>query len=224
MKNPKAKMWLKLVVTSVLLGLTLFLAAGTINYWQAWAYLGVAVVSSILLTLSIIKDPILLESRSRYGPSAEKRPIQKIIALCCGILAIAAFIVPALDRRFAWSHVPTWLSMVGDLLIAIGIWMVFRVFKENSFASSTVEIASNQKVISTGPYAIVRNPMYASAAVYFIGVSLALGSYWGLITSALAILGLVWRLLDEERFLAENLPGYTEYCTKVRWHLIPKIF
>jgi len=217
-------MWLTLVITSVLIGLTLFLAAGTISYWQAWAYLGVGVVSSVLLTLAVVKDPILLESRTRYGPAAEKRTTQKIIVLCSGIPAVATFIVPALDRRFGSSHVPSWLSIMGDLLIAVGIWMVFRVFKENSFASSTVEIASDQKVISTGPYAIVRNPMYASATVYLIGISLALGSYWGLIASVLTILGFVWRLFDEEKFLAQNLPGYTKYCAKVHWHLIPGIF
>jgi protein-S-isoprenylcysteine O-methyltransferase Ste14 len=144
--------------------------------------------------------------------------------LCAGVPAIAAFIVPAIDRRFGWSSVPPWLSIAGDLLILIAMWMVYRVFKENSFGSTTVEIANDQKVISTGPYAIVRNPMYASAAVYFVGISLALGSYWGLIASVLTILGLVWRLFAEEKFLAQNLPGYTEYCAKVRWHLIPGIF
>ncbi len=102
--------------------------------------------------------------------------------------------------------------------------MVYRVFKENSFGSTTVEITNGQRVITTGPYAIVRNPMYSSAAVYFIGLPLALGSYWGLITSVLTIFGLVWRLSDEEQFLAEHLPGYAEYCAKVRWHLIPGIF
>jgi protein-S-isoprenylcysteine O-methyltransferase Ste14 len=171
-----------------------------------------------------MKDPILLESRTKFGPTAEQRLIQKIIVLCAGLPAIAAFIVPALDRRFGWSNMPWWLSPAGDLLILAGMWMVYRVFKENSFGSATVEIATDQRVISTGPYAIVRNPMYASAAVYFIGTSLALGSYWGLIPSVLTILGLVWRLFDEEKFLSRNLPGYTEYCAKVRWHLIPGIF
>ncbi len=217
-------MWLGLVVMSVLIGLALILAAGTLNYWQAWVFLGVGAVSSVLLTLSMIKNPILLENRIKYGPTAEKRTIQKIIVLCAGIPAIAAFIVPALDRRFGWSNVPFWLSIAGDILIIVSMWMVYRVFKENSFGSATVEVANDQKVISTGPFAIVRNPMYACAAVYFIGTSLALGSYWGLIASILTILGLVWRLFDEEKFLAQNLPGYTEYCAKVRWHLIPGIF
>jgi protein-S-isoprenylcysteine O-methyltransferase Ste14 len=104
------------------------------------------------------------------------------------------------------------------------MWMVYQVFRENSFGSAKVEVQQDQRVISTGPYAIVRNPMYASAAVYFLGLSLALGSYWGLIASFLTLLGLVWRLFDEERFLAQNLPGYTDYCAKVPWHLIPGIF
>ena len=224
MKNPKAKMWFLLVIAFVIIGSALFLSAGTINYWQAWVYLGVVAVSSVLLTLSVIKDPILLESRTKIGPTVEKRPIQKIIVLCAQLPHIAAFIVPGLDRRFGWSSVPSWLSIVGNFLIIVSLWMVYLVFKENSFGSSTVDIAKDQKVISTGPYAIVRNPMYASAAVYFIGMSLALGSYWGLIASVLTILGLVWRLFDEEKFLAKNLPGYTEHCAKVRWHLIPGIF
>ncbi len=217
-------MWFAFVMVSVLIGLTPFVSAGTTNYWQAWIYLGVGAVSGVLLTLSIIRDPILLENRTKGGPNAEQRPIQKIVVLSTGLPAIAAFIIPGLDRRFGWSNVPSWLSIVGDLLIIVSLWMVYRVFKENSFGSTTVEITTGQRVITTGPYAIVRNPMYSSAAMYFIGLSLALGSYWGLIASVLTIFGLIWRLFDEEQFLAKNLPGYTEYCAKVRWHLIPGIF
>jgi protein-S-isoprenylcysteine O-methyltransferase Ste14 len=224
MMSPKTKLWLWTITATVLLGLALFLSAGTVNYWQAWVYLGVGAASTVPLTLHIIKDPILLEGRTKAGPIAEQRPLQKIIVACIAIPYIAAFIVPGLDYRFGWSRVPSWLSMVGDLSIIVAIWMVYRVFKENSYGSAIVEITQDQKVISTGPYAIVRNPMYSSAAVYFIGMSLALGSYWGLIPAALVILGLVLRLFDEEKFLAQNLPGYTDYCTKVRWHLIPGIF
>ncbi len=224
MKSPKAKMWLQLVVKFVLIASALFLAAGTFNYWQGRVFLGVGAVSSVLLTLYMTKNPTLVENRSKYGPAAEKRTSQKIIVLCAGIPAIATFIVPALDRRFGWSNMPFWLSIAGDLLILAGMWMVFRVFEANSFASATVEIAQDQQVISTGPYAIVRNPMYTSAAVYLVGTSLALGSYWGLIAAILTTLGLVWRLFDEEKFLAQNLPGYQEYCAKVHWHLIPRIF
>lgn len=224
MKNPKVKAWLSLIVSFALIGLALFLLAGTIQYWRAWIYLGVGAVSSVPLTLYIVNDPILLENRTKAGPAAEQRPTQKIIVLVVGLAGIAIFVVPGLDHRFDWSSVPPWLSIAGDLLILLSIWMVYRVFKENSFASATVEIGKDQKVISTGPYAIVRNPMYSSAAVYFIGLSLALGSYWGLIPAILTILGLVWRLFDEENFLAENLPGYREYCATVRWRLIPGAF
>jgi protein-S-isoprenylcysteine O-methyltransferase Ste14 len=224
MKSPAGKMWLALVVTFALMGLVLFLAAGTLDYWQAWAFLGVLVVSSVLVTLSLTTNPTLLENRSNYGPAAEKRAIQKIIVTCVGVAALATYLVPALDHRFGWSEVPSWLSVAGDFLILAAMWMVFRVFKANPFGSATVQIAKDHIVISTGPYAIVRNPMYASGVVYFIGTTLALGSYWGLIAAVLATLGFVWRLLDEERFLALNLPGYTEYCAEVRWHLIPGIF
>jgi len=224
MKNPKAKVWLWLIISFVVIGLALFVSAGTINYWQAWVYLAVGAASSVPLTLHIIKDPILLENRTKAGPTAEQRPIQKIIVACSGVPAIAAFIVPGLDYRFGWSSAPSWLSIIGNILIVVAMWMVYRVFKENSYGSATVEITQDQEVISTGPYAIVRNPMYSSAAVYFIGTSLALGSYWGLIPAILTILGLVWRLFDEEKFLAHNLPGYLDYCAKVRWHLIPGVF
>jgi protein-S-isoprenylcysteine O-methyltransferase Ste14 len=217
-------MWLTLAVNCVVLGCAQFVAAGTFKYWQAWVFIGVVTVCSVLLTLSMAKNPALLESRAKYGPGAEKRTIQKVIVLCAAVPGIATFLVPALDHRFGWSNVPWWLSVAGDVLIVAGLWMVNRVFEANAFASATVEIADDQKVISTGPYAVVRNPMYASAAVYLAGASLALGSYWGLIASGLTVLGLVWRLLDEEKFLAENLPGYTEYCAKVRWHLIPGVF
>ena len=217
-------MWLWLIISFVVIGLALFLSAGTINYWQAWVYLAVGAASSVPLTLHIIKDPILLENRTKAGPTAEQRPIQKIIEVCSGVPAIAAFVVPGLDYRLGWSSAPPWLSIIGDILIIVAMWMVYRVFKENSYGSATVEITQDQEVISTGPYAIVRNPMYSSAAVYFIGTSLALGSYWGLIPAILTILGLVWRLFDEEKFLAHNLPGYLDYCAKVRWHLIPGVF
>ena len=222
MKNRKVQVWLWLVASFTFIALALFLSAGTLNYWRAWVYLCVGAVSSVPLTLYIVSDPILLENRTKA--TAEQRPIQKIIVLCTGFAGIAAFIVPGLDHRFGWSRMPTWLSLAGNLLILLSMWMGYRVFKENYFASATIEISSDQKVISTGPYAVVRNPMYSSAALYFIGMSLALGSYWGLIPSVLTIVGLVVRLLDEEKFLAKNLPGYTEYRARVRSHLIPGIF
>jgi protein-S-isoprenylcysteine O-methyltransferase Ste14 len=176
--NPKARMWTSVVVSLVVIGLAIFVPAGTIAYWQAWVYLGTTAVTSTLLTLVTVRDPILLEGRTKVGPAAEKRPLQRLIVLCGAIPGIAAFVVPGIDRRLGWSRVPWWLCIVGDLLIVASMWMVGRVFKENSFGSATVGVVKGQKVVSTGPYAIVRHPMYASGAVYLVGLSLALGSYW----------------------------------------------
>jgi protein-S-isoprenylcysteine O-methyltransferase Ste14 len=224
MKNSKAKLWFMTFASFVFIALAIFLSAGTFAYWQAWGYLAATAVTSIPLAAYFAKDPILLENRTRIGPAAEQRKIQKVILTCAAVPFVAAFVVPALDHRFGWSYVPAWLSVAGDLLIIASMWMVYRVFKENSFGAATVEITSNQKVVSTGPYAIVRNPMYSCAVLYFIGLSLALGSYWGFAADFLAVLGLVWRLYDEENFLAQNLPGYPEYQAKVRWHLVPGIY
>ncbi|HEY2482641.1 MAG TPA: isoprenylcysteine carboxylmethyltransferase family protein [Caulobacteraceae bacterium] len=224
MNKLEAKAWTWLVAASAIMGFVLFLSAGTVQYWQAWVYLVVIVVCSVPVTLYMIKDPVLLESRTKFGPAAEQRPIQRLIVLVLFLPTIAVFIVPGLDHRFGWSNMPTWLCIVGDLLIAVSIWISYRVFKENAFGSSTIEVVKDQKVISTGPYALVRNPMYSSAVLFFIAMSLALGSYWGLIPAALTIPCFAWRLSDEEKFLAENLPGYTEYCAKVRWRLIPGVF
>lgn len=224
MKDQRTQAWLASAVVFVFMWLALFLSAGTIRYWQAWVYLGVLAASSVPLMLYMISDPVLLANRMKFGPAAEQRPLQKIIVASAGIPAVAAFIVPGLDRRFGWSDVPPWLAIAGDLLVLLSMWMVYQVFKANSFGSATVDIVKDQSVIDTGPYAIVRNPMYSSATLYFIATALALGSYWGLIPSALTILAFIWRLFDEEKFLTQNLPGYAAYCAKVRRHLIPGIF
>lgn len=224
MNNPQGKIWLQVAISMVFIGLALFLCAGTITYWQAWIYLVVVGVFSVLLTLSMTKDPVLLEGRTTFGPSAEQRPIQRVIVLSMGVPAIAAFILPGLDHRFGWSSVPSWLSIGGTLFLAVSLWLVYLVFKENSFGSATVGVVKDQKVISTGPYAVVRNPMYSCAAIFFVAMAFALGSYWDLIPAVLTILGLAWRLSDEENFLTQSLPGYEEYRAKVRWRLIPGIF
>ncbi|HUN53492.1 MAG TPA: isoprenylcysteine carboxylmethyltransferase family protein [Candidatus Sulfotelmatobacter sp.] len=224
MTSAQQKAWLWFGASLALMALVLLLAAGTVRYWHAWACLGVTAAANLPLTRYIAGNPRLLESRMRAGPSAERRPIQKLIVLCVMLPALAVLIVPGLDRRFGWSHVPAWLAVVGDALILLGMALAYRVFRENAFGSATIEIGAGQRVVSTGPYAIVRHPMYASAALYFIGMALGLGSWWGLVPALLAVLGLVWRLFDEETFLAENLPGYPDYCARVRRHLIPGIF
>jgi protein-S-isoprenylcysteine O-methyltransferase Ste14 len=207
------------------MGLLLFVPAGTARYWQAWIYLAVFFGSSLLITLYLMKkDPALLKRRLSGGPTAEKEKTQKIIMFFTTIGFIALLVVPALDHRFGWSRVPFYIVIAGDLLTALGFYIVFLVYKENTFAFATIRVACDQKVISTGPYAVLRHPMYAGSSLYLLGMPLALGSYWGLLVIAAAMPFLIWRLLDEERFLSKNLQGYTEYCAKVRWRLIPGVF
>ena len=119
---------------------------------------------------------------------------------------------------------PPYLSIIGDVLVALGLYFVFLVFKENTFTSAIIEIDDEQRVISTGLYALVRHPMYIGALVMLIGVPLALGSLWGLITIVPMVFVLVARLLDEEKFLAKNLAGYSEYQSRVRSRLLPLIW
>jgi protein-S-isoprenylcysteine O-methyltransferase Ste14 len=137
---------------------------------------------------------------------------------------IALLVVSALDYRFEWSTVPLSIVVAGDVLVAIGFYLISIVYRENTFTSATIELAENQKVISTGPYAIVRHPMYGSASLYLLGTPLALGSYWGLVPAAAIIPFLIWRLFDEEYFLAKNLPGYIDYQKRVRRRLIPFVW
>ena len=220
-----ARAWTGVVALALVMALLLFVPAGTVRYWQAWVYLAIFIGAAAIMTCDLLRrDRALLERRMVAGPTGETRPAQKVIMLFTSIGFVALLVVPALDYRFGWSTVPTGAVVVGGALVAIGFWLISRVYHENTFSAATVQIAENQRVISTGPYAIVRHPMYASALLYLVGTPLALGSYWGLIPSALTTLGLVWRLFDEEKFLAKNLPGYAEYCAKVRWHLIPGIF
>ena len=225
MKNLNVKAWVALAALAVVMGLLLFVPAGTIYYWQAWVYLSIFTGASVLTTLYLLKhDQALLERRMSGGPTAEKRPAQKFIMLCTSIGFIALLVVPALDRRFGWSSVVLGVVIAGDVIVAIGLYLISLVYRENTFTSATIEVAENQKVISTGPYAIVRHPMYASASLYLFGTPLALGSYWGLIPIAAMMPFLIWRLFDEERMLASNLPGYTEYQKRVRHRLIPFVW
>jgi protein-S-isoprenylcysteine O-methyltransferase Ste14 len=225
MTNLKTRAVLGLVLLAIVMGLLLFLPAGTARYWQAWGYLAVFFGASFLITLYLVKkDPALLRRRLRGGPTAEKENTQKIIMLFASIGFIASLVVPALDHRFMWSSVPRFAVIAGDLLTAVGFYLIFLVYKENSFTSATIEIGEDQRVVSTGPYAFVRHPMYAGGLLLFIGTPLALGSYWGLLAFVVSLPALIWRLLDEEKFLAQHLPGYVEYGAKVRWRLIPGVF
>ncbi len=225
MKNLRVKAWLALAVLAVVMALLLFVPARTVQYWQAWVFLSIFMGASVLITLYLTKkDPALLERRMSGGPTAEKRPAQKLIMLCTSLGFVALLVVPACDHRFGWSAVPLGGVVAGDVLVAIGFYFISMVYRENPFTSATIEMAENQKVISTGPYAIVRHPMYASGFLYLVGTPLALGSYWGIVPVGAMMPFLIWRLFDEERFLVSNLPGYAEYQKRVRYRLVPFVW
>ena len=205
--------------------LLIFLPAGTLHYWQGWALLITFTAASTALTVYMaVYDKKLLERRLRAGPRAETRTSQKIIIVLVMLGSIAFLVFPAFDHRFGWSPVPAYVSIAGDVLIVLGYLFIFFVIRENSYAASTIQVAEDQRVISTGPYALVRHPMYAGAIILILALPLALDSWYGLLGIFGFLPVLVWRLLDEENFLTRNLPGYAEYKNKVRWRLIPGVF
>ena len=209
----------------VAMAILMFVPAGTIEYWQAWVFLAVYGVGALAITLYLMKrDPALLESRLRGGPRAEKKPVQKNIQSITAVGFVAMLVLPATDHRFHGTGVPTLVVVAGDVLIGAGFLLVFFVLKENTFASATIEIARDQHVISTGPYALVRHPMYASSFIWLVGMSLALGSWWGVLMLLAILPALIWRILDEEKLLTASLPGYREYCQTVRYRLLPHVW
>jgi protein-S-isoprenylcysteine O-methyltransferase Ste14 len=225
MRNLNIRALAGLLQLVVALAALIFLPAWTLHYWQGWILIAVFVACALAITIYLMRnDPALLERRIKAGPAAEQETSQKIIQGLAIVAFISIFVVSALDHRFGWSAVPTFVVALGDILIALGFYFVFLVFRENTFASGTIEVGGEQKVITTGPYALVRHPMYIGALVMLFGVPLALGSWWGLLTIALMVLVIVWRLLDEEDFLAKRLAGYSEYQKRVRYRLLPFIW
>jgi protein-S-isoprenylcysteine O-methyltransferase Ste14 len=209
----------------VIMAVLIFVPAGTLDYPRAWIFLAVFFTPVLAITIYLMKnDPKLLERRISAGPGAEKEKGQKIIQFLAMIDFIAVMLVPAFDHRFAWSAVPSGLVLAGDILVVLGFLIVFLVFKENTFTSAIIELSTEQKVITTGPYALVRHPMYIGALIMLVGVPLALGSWWGLLTVVPMTLVIVWRLLGEENFLAMNLAGYSEYQNAVRYRLLPFVW
>ncbi len=222
MKELARKTFFGFAFLIVALGILLLVPAWTLNFWQAWVYLFVFAASSALITAYLWKnDPELLERRVNAGPGAEKERSQKLIQALASLAFIGVLLVPSFDHRFLWSHVPFPGVIAGDALVALGFLIIFMVFKENPFTAGTIEVASDQKVISTGLYAIVRHPMYVGGLVMLFGTPLALGSWWGLLTFIPMTFVIAWRLLDEENFLSKSLAGYEEYCEKVRYRLVP---
>ena len=225
MDNLIVKTILGFAFLMLVLALALFLPAGSLSYWQAWAYLAVFAGCTLLITAYLIKnDRGLLAGRVQAGPVVETQRSQQIIQSLASLFFLALFIVPGLDYRYGWSNVAPVVSLISDGIVALGFYFVFLVFRENSYTRATIEVSAGQKVITTGPYAIVRHPMYAGAMLLILFTPLALGS-WVAVPFAISLfLVIVVRLLDEEKFLKASLSGYEEYSRKVRYHLVPFIW
>jgi protein-S-isoprenylcysteine O-methyltransferase Ste14 len=209
----------------LVMGVIIFAAAGTMDYWQAWLFLACYFAASLVVSFWLARnDTALLERRMRGGPFAEGERSQKIIMAITSLGFVALLVVPGLDRRFGWSSMPGSVAILGDLLLLLGWLGILAVFRANSYAAATIQVTSGQTVISTGPYALVRHPMYAAALVMLLGIPVALGSWWGALVVVALVPALGWRLIDEERLLLRDLDGYAEYRRKVRWRLIPYIW
>ena len=203
----------------VFLGLLILLPAGTFNYWQVYIYVAILVIPMIFVLFYFLRnDPEFLERRTR---AKENEKQQIIIHIAFSFVLLSGFIISGFDRRFGWSYIPIRIIILADIVISLGYLIIFFVFKQNSYASRVVEVDKNQKVISTGPYRIVRHPMYSGVMIMFIPTPVALGSYWGLIPMAAIPLVLVFRILNEENVLCKDLSGYKEYCQKTKYRLIP---
>jgi len=219
-----AKIAISCVVSNVLVLTSIFLPAGTFAYWQGWLFLGVGGVCSSLTFLYLAKNDWELLERRLRGPMQEARGVQKVIVTAMYLCLFFSIALSALDHRFGWTGNVPLLVFVGNLLVVAGLYLYFLVYRENRFAAATVEIAEDQRVISTGPYGFVRHPLYVALVIVAVGIPLALESYRGLIFILPVVALVVWRLLDEEAFLAKNLSGYAEYQAQTRWRLIPGVF
>jgi len=200
----------------------LLLPRWSLAYWQAWLYWAIFAGSVLAITLYFLKyDPALIARRAKAGAAAETERVQKRIQTILSFCFFLLFALPGLDRRFDWSRVPPAWALAADAVALAGWALMFASFKANSFAASTVTVEPDQPVVSTGLYGIVRHPMYLGAALLLGATPVALGSLWALIPAAGAIAGLIWRLLEEERFLVAALAGYAEYRRRIRCRLVP---
>jgi protein-S-isoprenylcysteine O-methyltransferase Ste14 len=213
------------VVGLGLIAVALFWPAGTFDYWQAWAFLGMFVALSVIYTVyAALTNPEVLRRRMNAGPQHESRPVQKIVSAGVVLAFFALLVVSALDHRFGWSDVPTALVFIGNVIAAVGLGIGMLVVAQNSYAAANITVEADQTVVSTGLYSLVRHPMYFGVLVMLVGVPLALGSYWALVIVPIDAVLFAIRILDEEKALTEELHGYREYAETVHSRLVPGVW
>jgi protein-S-isoprenylcysteine O-methyltransferase Ste14 len=213
---------IRVVLIVPVLAAVFFIPAGTVAYWEAWVYLAVLLIPFAFVVAHFLRNnPGFLERRMlmRERESAQRR----IISLSFFWFALT-FILPGLDRRFGWSEVPVSVVLAADLVVLLGYGLIFLVFRENQYASRTVQVEKGQQVITTGPYALVRHPMYLGTLLMYLASPVALGSWWALIPALLIFPILVARIRNEEQVLERELPGYPEYRQHTRHRLVPGIW
>ncbi len=212
----------KLIFGIVLIGLLLFLSAGTFNYFGAWLFLGVLFLPMLIMgAVMLAKAPALLEKRLQ---NKEKEATQRGVVALSGLAFLGGFLISAFDFRFSWSTVPLWVTISAAVFFLIGYALYAEVMRENAYLSRTVEVQEGQKVIDTGLYGVVRHPMYFATLLMFLPMPLILQSFWGLIPFALYPVVIVVRILNEEKVLTDGLDGYSEYKKKVKYRLLPFIW
>lgn len=203
----------------------LFLPAKTFEYLQAWIYIIIFFASILIITIYIfIKDKQLLKSRLKVGSVSEKRISQKIIQGFASAGFIGMYVISGFDYHYKWSHIPNFLWISADVMLTIAMLFMFLVFKFNTYLSATIEVQNNQRVITNGPYRFVRHPMYSAAILLFFSTPIALGSFWALIVFPLMLTVLIFRCIDEEKLLINQLNGYKDYCLKTKYRLIPFVW
>jgi protein-S-isoprenylcysteine O-methyltransferase Ste14 len=203
----------------------IFLPAGTFSYWQAWLFLAVFALTAWAPSVYLqITNPAALQRRMRGGPTAEARRAQKVVMAGLYLSLAAMCVVGGFDHRFGWSSVPAAVCLLGAALVGAGLAVVVLVTTQNTYASTTVQVEAGQNVVSTGLYGLVRHPMYTGNAIMMVGIPLALGSYWALLFVATGVMVLASRIRDEETLLREELSGYRDYTTRVRYRLVPCVW
>ena len=225
MKKPQSlagRLILRTVISVVIVAAFLFVPAGSVRYWQGWAFMALWFLPMVIVSPYFLKnDPQLVERRLQ---TKEKSKEQKTIIRLAQPIVFLNLLVPGLDYRFGWSRVPLWLTIVSEALVVAGYVITFWVMKENSFASRTIQVVEGQKVITTGPYRLVRHPMYFGAVLMLLFTPMALGSWWALPGFVVVGVLIVVRLLNEEKVLKGELAGYSEYCAQTRYRLIPLVW
>lgn len=206
-------------------GVLLLVPAGTVDYWQAWVFIGVFTVASLVPSAYLaVHSPEALRRRLTAGPTAETRPVQKLVMVGTTASIAVVLVVSALDHRFGWSTVPSAMVVVGDVAVVAGLIVAQLVVVQNGYAAATITVEDGQPLVSTGLYGVVRHPMYAGALVMLAGTPPALNSYWGLVPMLATIPILAVRIVDEERMLVTELAGYDAYTRRVRYRLLPGVW